>query len=376
MRREIGGDFHLSLSHLWWKNLGQHSTFIPNGSTYFLMSNGRASIRLILTRMLKLGKGDEVLLPAYVFQGLLNPFKESEMTIKFYKLNRDLTLDASDIKRKINENTKVLFILHYFGFPQPVDQLKELREANPSCSVIEDIVQSFLTTRLDSSLGRFGDFTFNVYMKYVPTADGSLLLINKPIGNVNWKNRQFKRLLYTGSRYTAMNLKNLYLRTHLVPKSLHLRLFRYAARLMEEYPMFAQMSWVSKRLLDTIDYEGIIAKRRGNFQYLLDNWDSASIVPLFPNLPSSVCPMGFVVLAENRDYVRRELSKVKIYCPVHWQPTSESDGNLLAREIDPEEFPVSWEISRKIMMIPIDQRYGIDEMNYILDKIHGICQRR
>ncbi|GAF79687.1 unnamed protein product, partial [marine sediment metagenome] len=123
------------------------------------MSNGRASIRLILRKILKLGKGDEVLLPAYVFQGLLDPFEESDMTIKFYKLNRDLTLDASDIKRKINENTKVLFILHYFGFPQPVEQLKELREAYPSCSVIEDIVQSFFTTRLDSSLGRFGDFS-------------------------------------------------------------------------------------------------------------------------------------------------------------------------------------------------------------------------
>jgi len=373
MRSEIGGDWHLPLSHLWWKSLGQHSAFIPDGTNYFLMSNGRASIRLILKRILKVGKGDEVLLPAYVFQGLLDPFKESDMTIKFYKLNRDLTMDASDIRRKINENTKVLFIMHYFGFPQPVEQLKDLREAYPSCSVIEDIVQSFFTTCLDSSLGRFGDFSFNVYMKYVPTPDGSLLIINRPIGDLDWRNWQFKRLMYTGSRYIAMNLKNLYLKGYPVPKNWFLSLFKYAARLMEEYPMFAEMSWISRRLLDKMDYDGIIVKRRDNFQYLLDNWDSASIIPLFPNLPSSVCPMGFVVLAEDRDYVRRELSKAKIYCPVHWRPTSEGDGNLLAREIDPEEFPVSWEISRKIMMIPIDQRYGKNEMDYILDNIHIIC---
>ena len=131
--------------------------------------------------------------------------------------------------------------------------------------------------------------------------------------------------------------------------------------------MFAEMSWTSKRLLDKFDYEGVIARRRENFQHLLDNLDSDSFVPLFPNLPSSVCPMGFVVLAEDRDYLRRELSNAGIYCPVHWQ---------LASEIDPEEFPISWEISRKIMMIPIDQRYGIEEMDYILDKIHEICQQR
>lgn len=376
MSREIGGDLELPLGHLWWKNLRQHSAFIPEGSTYFLMANGRASIRLILKSILKPGQGDEVLLPAYVFQGLLNPFKESGMTIKFYKVNRDLTLDANDIKRKINENTKVLFILHLFGFPQPVDQLIQLREANPSCWVIEDIGQSFLTTRLDGSLGRFGDFSFNVYMKYVPTPDGSLLQINKPVGNLRWKNRQFKRLLYTSSRYAAMNLKNLYLRTHLVPKSLYLGLFRYAARLMEEYPMYAEMSWVSKRILDKFDYEGAIARRRENFQYLLRSWDLDSVVPLFPNLPSSVCPMGFVVLAEDRDYLRSELSKAGIYCPIHWQPPGgERDFTFLASGIDPEEFPISWEIARKIMLIPIDHRYGIEEMDYILDKIREICQR-
>ena len=372
MIKEIGGDFHLPLNHLWGKNLGQHSSLIRQDSTCFLMSNGRASLRLILRKILKINKGDEVLMPAYIFQGMLNPFKEIEMTTKFYKINRDLTLDVKDVEQKINEKTKVLLLIHYFGFPQPIDQLEKLRALNTKCSIVEDIVQSYLTTLLDSSLGRFGDFSFNVYMKYLPTPDGSLLQINKPIGKLNWQNRQFKRYLYTGTRYAAMNLKNLYLKKHLTPSWLHLRFFRYAARLLEEYPMFADMSCVSKRLLDKFDYRAIITRRRENFQYLLDNWNSDSIVPLFSNLPDSVCPMGFIVLAENRDHVKRELIKAKIYCPVHWQPISQGDGNILAPEIHPDEFPISWEISRKILMIPIDQRYGIEEMDYILDKIYGI----
>ena len=372
MRSEIGGAFSLSWSHLWRRDLGQHSAFISPGSNYFLTSSGRASMRLILREILKLGQSDEALLPAYLFQGLLSPFKESKVTVKFYKLKEDLSLDASDIERKMSRNTKVLWIMHYFGFPQPVEQLNRLREAYPSCAVVEDIAQAFLTSRMDASLGRFGDFNFNVYTKIVPIPDGSLLKSNRPIADLHWRNWQFKHIVCTGTRYTALILKDIYMKGYPVPKKLYLFLFNYADRLCDEYPIFAHMSWVSRRLVDKMDWEGIVARRRENYQHLLDNWDLRSIVPLFSNLPGSVCPMGFVVLSENRDYIRSELIKAKIYCPVHWHPTIGGEGHRFSSEIDHEEFPASWEIARKIMMIPIDQRYGIEEMNRILEQLRMI----
>jgi len=367
IKTEVGSDFSIPLSHLWRKSPNQHGGFIPEGSTYFLTCNGRASLRLIF-RILGLTNGDEVLLPSYLYDGILSPFKERNLAIKFYKINADLTMDVSDIERKISENTKILFIIHYFGFPQPVDKLRELRESNSSCSIVEDLVQSMLSTRLDGTLGKFGDFSFDAYRKLLPTPDGSLLLVNKPIEYVNWnkwKDRQFEHFLHINSRYIAMNLKNLYLTTHLVPKTLHLWLFRHAERLLVDYPILAEMSRMSKRLLDKFDFEEAIVKRRENYQYLLNNWFSDSIVPLFQDLPNSVCPLGFPILTQDRDHLRRELIDSKIYCSVHWE---------LPCEIDNDEFAVSWEISRRILMIPIDQRYGIGEMNYILNKIRTISQ--
>lgn len=58
-----------------------------------------------------------------------------------------------------------------------------------------------------------------------------------------------------------------------------------------------------------------------------------------------------------------------------WHPTQRMGGEFFCKEIDPEEFPVSWDIARKIMMIPIDQRYGIDEMNHILEQSRIISSR-
>lgn len=366
-KTEIGGDFAIPLGHLWWKRLGQHSRFVPEGSIYYLTSNGAASIRLI-TRILRLTKGDEALLPAYLYDGILKPFAEENIGVRFYKVKRDLTMDIGDIESKINENTKMLFLIHYFGFPQPVAKLRKLRNANPSCSIVEDTVQSFLSTRLDGTMGRSGDFSFNTYRKLGPFLDGSLLLVNKPVEGVDWKkwkDRQFQHFLGASSRYVAMNLKNLYLKTHLVPKTPHLRLFRYAERLVADHPMLAEMSWMSKRLLDGFDFEEAIVRRRENFQYLLNNWESDLIVPLFRSLPGSVCPLGFPVLTKDRNRVGSKLNEANIYCPVHWE---------LPSEIDNDEFATSWEISRSILMIPIDQRYGTEEMDYILDRIQTISK--
>ena len=366
---EIGGDFHLPVSHLWAKYLGQFNSHAPSDATSLLMVAGRSSLRLILKEILKLGKGDEVLLPAYVFEGFLNPFRESKATIKFYKVNADLTIDANDIERKISDNTRLLLIIHYFGFPQPVKELIKLRQVNPSLIIVEDNTQSHLSCYLNESLGKFGDYCFNVFRKYFPVPDGSLLKSNNSLGDLDWKRTRFKHAMYISCRYMAMNLKNVYLHTHLIPKTLHRWFFARAANLLEQYPILSEMSWISKKILGSLDIEEIIARRRTNYQYLLDNWRFKSIVPMFSELPNNVCPLGFIVLAQNRSYIHRELIKWGVYCPILWQDTRRADDEHLSTDIDRKEFPISWGIASKIIMIPIDQRYGIKEMDYILDKL-------
>ncbi|MFZ7133724.1 MAG: aminotransferase class V-fold PLP-dependent enzyme, partial [Eubacteriales bacterium] len=220
---EIGGEFHLSPSHLWANNKDQHESFKPVSSTSLLTSSGRASMRII-NQIINLGPTDEVLLPAYMFEALLSPFKERGAQLKFYRLNEDLSLDVDDIKKKINIKTKLLFIIHYFGFPQPMECLKEISEAHPSCVVVEDLAQAFLSMRLDKRIGRFGDFSLNVYRKLVPVVDGSILFINKPI-QMNWGKMKYKHVDFTLCRYLAMNLKYIYLSTRIIPKSWHLKLF-------------------------------------------------------------------------------------------------------------------------------------------------------
>lgn len=305
-----------------------------------------------------------MLLPPYLCGDILRPLKEENMNFTFYKINSDLSIDISDIERKITRKTKVLLIIHYFGYPQPIKEIRKLSQER-SLYLVEDLAQSFLSKCDGHPLGWFGDLSFTSYRKFMPVLDGSLLLVNRQEihAQINWRKTSLNHFLYSCLRYLAMEFKALYLNSHFVPKPLFLWLFAQAEEMLNRYPKPAEISSFSRNILNKSDFDSLILKRRGNFQYLLDRWHFSSVYPLFRELPEDVCPLGFPVIAEDREYVKRELIKRRIYPPVHWN---------LPPEVDKGEFSASWEISRHILTIPIDQRYGIGEMDYILRQMREI----
>lgn len=360
--REIGGEFHLPISYLFKKRLNQFNRFIPNSAS-FLTSSGRDSLSLII-KLLGLTPDDEVLLPSYLCPDILRPFREAGIATSFYRINRNLSIDFDDIERRITKKTKALLVIHYFGYPQPIKEIRRLADKH-SLWWIEDSVQSFLSKYDAQPLGWFGDIGFTSYRKFLPILDGSLVLINnKELGDSpEWETNSLNYWLYLCLRYWGMRLKSLYLKTYLAPKPLFLWFFDQAERTLNRRPKPARMSALSKRLLNRFDFDDIISRRRRNFQYLLNNWPSKTIQPLFQKLPADVCPLGFPVFANNRDYVKQQSIRRRIYPPIHWE---------LPEEVDKDEFAVSWEISRHILTIPIDQRYGLDEMNYIIRQVKEI----
>jgi len=361
MKKEIGGEFYLPGPCLLGRRLNQFGRLIPRDARCFLTSSGRDSLNLII-RILGLTSDDEVLLPSYLCPDILRPLREANIFVSFYRINRDLSIDFDDIERRIKKTTKALLIIHYFGYPQPIKEIQRLSQEH-SLWWIEDSVQSMLSKYADQPLGWFGDIGFTSFRKYLPVLDGSLLLINT--GNLNdnnpkWSSNSLEHWFYLWLRYWGMGFKLLYHKTRIAPKPLFLQLLARADELLNKYPKPTKISFLSQSLLHKLDFDEIISRRRKNFRYLLNNWPSEAIQPLFQELPADVCPLGFPVLTENRDHVKQKLISRKIYPPVHWE---------LPPEIDKYEFGLSWEISRHILTIPIDQRYGLDEMGYVIRQI-------
>ncbi|OAA94206.1 DegT/DnrJ/EryC1/StrS family aminotransferase [Clostridium coskatii] len=84
--------------------------------------------------------------------------------------------------RKIEKNTKVIFVNHEFGFPY--ENLMKLKNYN--LPIIEDCAHSFNSNNIENSVGKVGDFVIFSFPKFFPIQIGGLLVYKKKY-NVNFK---------------------------------------------------------------------------------------------------------------------------------------------------------------------------------------------
>ena len=66
----------------------------------------------------QIGKGDEVLLPAYHCIVMVDAVLSAGATPVFYRIQSDTAVDLQDIEERITPSTRALLVVHYFGFPQ------------------------------------------------------------------------------------------------------------------------------------------------------------------------------------------------------------------------------------------------------------------
>lgn len=113
------------------------------------------------------------------------------------------------------------------------------------------------------------------------------------------------------------------------------------------------MSFQTKWLLDHIDYDNVIARRRENFKYLHDAFDGLNQLSL-PLLDSFVCPMVYSLMVKSDRNLRKELVENKIFVARYWPNVEEIKG-----------FETEYYMAMNVIPIPCDQRYGEEEINRV-----------
>jgi dTDP-4-amino-4,6-dideoxygalactose transaminase len=327
------------------------------------LASGRDALHWIIAA-LGLDPGSQVLLPAYLCESVVKPFVASGMRVVFYGITRDLRVDTADLARKLSPETKILLYIHYFGFPLELPS-EVIIAAGTQVITVEDSSHALLS-RLDRLPIR-GDIEFASYRKLLPIPNGAV---------ASWNAQRLPHLKPVRSRFSVQNLeaisfrcagglfKGLWLQSPWVyPKGTFRWLFFRSDTLLDAYPKPAGMSAISRHLLGRIDLERVIQARQQNFRYLLARLGGRDdLRPMYASLPQEVCPLGFPVLAEDRDGLARHLINHQIYPPVHW---------ALPRVVDRGEFPEAWAVSDRILTIPIDQRYTVEDMARIVSVINS-----
>ncbi|OOM77938.1 TDP-4-oxo-6-deoxy-D-glucose transaminase [Clostridium puniceum] len=319
------------------------------------LNSGQSAIRFIL-KDIGIRDGEYILMPSYLCPTILYSFKKLNIKYEFYKINKDLSIDLDDVKSKMNKfNIKAVFFINYFGFYHNEDTIEYLLQLkNRDIIIIEDAVQMLWFNRKKF----IGDYVFNSYRKFLPI-DGSIVLCNKT------KKIDFEEDNYYEKVNLARAKKTLFQNFNIGSEEEFLNLYEEAEVEYYKREKIIGMDYESKKMLSKVAYEFIHKKRKENYSYLHNLLIENKKIQIMysKNRINDNTILGLPILIKNRDEIRRKLREVSIYCPVHWNILHEDWCNKYAD---------SKFVSTRIITIPIDQRYDLNDMERIANIIENI----
>lgn len=166
--------------------------------------NGTAALQLAL-ETLKVGAGDEVIVPSMTFISSVNVIKYVGATPVFVDVCRDtFVMDVNKVEELITDKTKAIMPVHLYGYPVDMDKLNEIAKKH-NLYVIEDATESLGSTYNGKNTGILGDigcFSFNGNKLITTGAGGMLVTNNKEWGDrAKYLSTQTKTVLDNGAFY-------------------------------------------------------------------------------------------------------------------------------------------------------------------------------
>ena len=329
--------------------------------------NGRTATSYILLNALHLTKDDVILMPDYLCVSVINALQVCPAQFRFYRIRKDLSADIEDMRSKMDEKVKVLYVIHYFGVPQSEEYAREVLRLKKEygAAVIEDLTQT-LYTRSPGRIG-YGDYLVASTRKWMPVTDGGLLAVKDGVDCPDNKLADaYDEAVY---RQLLISIMRDYFDTHpLEDKTAYLQMEKEAnkARYLDFTPR--EMTEVTRRILFAMDHEESIRRRRENYQWLyreLSGLEGLEILshPLDEN--GDYVPFGLVILVEKRQECYDFLASHGVIGEIQWVlPLEYYDPGEDARYMSDHN-----------IMLQIDQRYGIEEMRVVADLIKEFLEK-
>lgn len=320
-------------------------------------------------------EGDHIIAPAYNCGSEIDPLLNSGASVSFYQVNSKAEIVFDDILRKATIKTKLIYIIHYFGWPQEIEGIISWA-ADRNIRVIEDCALALFSGNEKNPIGLQGDAAIYSFPKSLPVPDGGALVIRNseyshdvseapPLIDVFRKTlplfkRNFLRkidctwyfpLIFSilqKNKKTAWEVNN-----------------KISTQLPESYYFVkSKKKWkqskLTQGLLNKVNPQYVIHKRRENYRSLLRLFEELpAIQPLFPTLPDCVCPLAFPILTENRDEWCYKLNNCGIMAIPWWAGCHPS--------VDLNAFPEARYLKNNLVTLPIHQDMDLKHIEYIVN---------
>ena len=129
--------------------------------------------------------GDEVLATALTCTASNFPILANNLKIKWVDVDpKTLNMDLDDLERKITAKTKAIILVHWGGYPNDLDRVKQIQEKSLKLygfkpAIIEDGAHSFGSKYKGKHLGNHGNMVMysTQAIKHITSIDGGILTL-------------------------------------------------------------------------------------------------------------------------------------------------------------------------------------------------------
>ena len=337
-------------------------------------------------RILGLKAGDKVLVPAFHCQTMIEPVLHFGCEIIFYNVTREGVVDFEDIVGKIDDQTKAIIAIHYFGVLQPAQTLRAFCDEH-HLLLVEDCAHVLLGDIGGRAVGSFGDVSIFSWRKFFPIYDGGLLVCNNglspesiPFQSIDtWFQLKIAKNLLEkclGDRQTGMKAPS-----HSPSRSLQRQ--NESSSVADLGPKqdlhhspsggfdFMQVNWpmsrLSKRILMKIDIPAVVQKRKAYSTKLFNAVSSLSGVEPWASVGKhDVCAWGFPIVArEQRDvHVRLRDKGIQAFS---W------DG-VIHPSLPLEQFPDAKFLYDHVVLLPNHQSLTQEEQYVLVSEVEDVIR--
>lgn len=271
----------------------------------------------------------KVYIPYYTCEVMLVPIRKLHIEHEFYHI--DEKLEPSSLP-KLDANEAFLYT-NYFGLKQ--DCVKRLVLEYGSQLIVDD-AQAFYAEPLE------GIDTFYSARKFFGVPDGAYLYTDKPLRQEFEQDCSYDRMAH------------LLKRIDLGPEAGY-QDFRTNEELLCNQEI-KRMSRLTEALLCGIDYESVKRKRKENYTVLENTLKDSNLIHL--KMDDDAVPMVYPYLTKDKS-LRQRLIGNKVFVATYWPNVFE-----WCEEEDREFL-----LAKNSCFLPIDQRYGKEEMERIINLI-------
>jgi dTDP-4-amino-4,6-dideoxygalactose transaminase len=305
--------------------------------------------------------------PAYHHGSEIEAMLRAGLRIRFFDVTETLEPDPAELERTLRPSVRVLYLIHYLGFPQDIVRWRSWCDER-GLLLFEDAAQAWLATRDGIAVGSLGDLAIYCLYKTIGVPDGAAMISRHPpdgpgsrrkAGLYRVIRRHGAWLAQRGGAASALQAQISHVVTSAVKHS-SARTDEFALGNPDDPPS-SITQWLLARVLDA----GIAERRRDNYRFLLDTLGPAVPFP-FASLPNGASPFAFPIKAKDAARLATSLEMRGVKALLLWKNPHPS-----LRE---SEFPLAQTLRRSIVALPVHQELTRADMRWIADCVHGVLQ--